>query len=124
MQGDLQDRHNRAAPYWAAALILFGSIGLSTAFLDFGEFWRGYVLDITGPAWNYILVRRLSHAYADTAWTRFFKPLRTFLIFVLAAYAIEFAQYLQLYESTYDAWDLLAYVSLLIPVFLVDAGNR
>ena len=124
MQDDLQARHNRAAPYWAAALIIFGITGISTTFLDFGDFWRGYVLDITGPAWNYILVRRLSHAYADNAWTRFFTPNKTFLIFVLIAYGIELAQYLHLYDSTYDPWDLLAYVSLLIPVFLVDVGTR
>jgi hypothetical protein len=121
---DPQVRHNRAAPYWAAALIVFGTIGISTTFLDFGAFWKGYVLDITGPAWNYILFRGLAHAYSDNAWTRFFTPGRTFLLFVLVAYCIELAQYLQFYESTYDPWDLLAYVSLLVPVFLVDIRTR
>lgn len=117
---DKKKRHNRAAPYWAAALIVFGSIGISTTFLTIGGFWNGYVLDITGPAWNYILFRGLSHAYSDNAWTRFFTPIRTFAIFVLVAYGIEFAQYLKLHDSTFDPWDFLAYVSLLIPLFLID----
>jgi hypothetical protein len=121
---DAQTRHNRAAPYWAVALIVFGLTGVSTAFLDFGAFLKGYVLDITGPAWNYILFRRLSHAYTGNAWIRFFTPTRTLLIFVLVAYGIELAQYHQLYESTYDPWDLLAYISLLIPVYLADLHTR
>ena len=117
-------RHDRAAPCWAAALVITAVVGVSTAFLDFGEFWRGYVLDMTGPAWNYILVRGLYRAYADNAWTRFFTPWRTLALFVTVAWGIELAQYLRLYDSTFDPWDFLAYVSLLIPMFLIDIRNR
>ena len=117
---DQQTRHNRAAPYWAAALITIGSIGLSTTFLDFGAFWKGYVLDITGPAWNYILFRRLSHAYTDNAWTRFFTPRKTVLIFLAACTAIEGAQFLGLYDATFDPHDFLAYISILVPLFIID----
>ena len=121
---DRQTRHNRAAPYWAAALIVTGTIGVSTTFTDFGAFWNGYVLDITGPAWNYILFRQRFHKYSDNVWTRFFKPGRTLLIFVLVAYGIELAQYLQLYDSTFDPWDFFAYVSLLVPIHLIDVLTR
>jgi hypothetical protein len=117
-------RHDKAAPYWAAALIIMVVIGVSVDVLEFGAFWRGYALDITGPAWSYILVRRLSHAYADNAWTRFFTPYRTLTLIILSVYGIELAQYFRLYDSTYDPWDFLAYVSLLIPVFLVDIRTR
>jgi len=119
-----ETRHDKAAPYWAAALVILVVVGVSTTFLDFGAFWRGYVLDMTGPAWSYILVRRLSQAYADNAWTRFFTPCRTLALFVLFAWGIELAQYFQLYDSTYDPWDFLAYVSLLIPTFLLDIRTR
>lgn len=118
---DDRARHDRAAPYWAAALIVLCVVGVSTTFIKLGGFWNGYVLDMTGPAWNYILVRRLSHGYTENAWTRFFTPTRTLVLFVAFAYGVELAQYLELYDSTFDPWDFLAYVSLLLPAYLVDA---
>jgi len=119
-----ETRHEKAAPYWAAALITMVVVGVSADFLEFGPFWQGYVLDITGPAWTYILVRRLSHAYSNNAWTRFFTPYRTLTLIILSVYGIELAQYFRLYDATYDPWDFLAYVSLLIPVFLIDIRTR
>jgi len=88
--------------------------------IDLGPFWRGYVLDMTGPAWNYILFRGLFTYRADNAWTRFFTPRRTLLIFLFVCAGIEAAQYFRLYEATYDPWDFLAYISILVPVFLLD----
>jgi hypothetical protein len=35
---------------------------------------------------------------------------------------IEVAQYFNLYEATYDPWDFLAYVVILIPLFLIDVS--
>ena len=118
--GEKQIRHDKAAPYWAAALVVCCTIGVSTTLVDFGSFWSGYGLDITGPAWNYVLFRGRAHAYARNTWTTFFTPVRTLLIFVCVAYGIELAQYFQLYESTFDPWDLLAYISLLVPMFVID----
>lgn len=111
---------NKAAPYWAAFLVFFTLIGLSTTWFDFGDFWKGYVLDIAGPAWNYILFRNRFTAKRDNRWTRFFKPVRTFLIFSIVCIGIETAQYFELYDSTYDPWDFAAYFSLLVPLFLID----
>jgi len=79
------------------------------------------VLDITGPAWNYILFHGLFTSYIDNVWTRFFTPGRTLLIFLVVYVLIEGAQYLNLYESTYDPWDLLSYVSVLMPLFILDS---
>ena len=112
--------HDAAAPYWAAALAVLCTAGLLSGWLDLGWFWRGYVLDMTGPAWSYILVRGLFTAQADNAWTRFFTPTRTLAVFVAFCAGVEGAQYLGLYDATFDPWDLLAYVSLLVPVFAVD----
>jgi hypothetical protein len=119
-QAEYQKQHDRYAPYWAAAMILFGLAGLAPNWFDTGTFWESFGLDICGPAWNYILFRRLGTAYRDNRWVRFFTPLRTVAIFILVAYGIEGMQYLQWYDSTYDSWDLLAYISLLIPLFLLD----
>lgn len=112
--------HNKYAPYWAAGMFIFGLAGLSTVWFDTGDFWGGYGLDIMGPAWNYILFRGLFTGYRDTKWTRFFTPTRTVIIFILVAYGIEGAQYLEWYDSTFDWYDLLAYVSLLIPLYILD----
>lgn len=116
--------HNRYAPYWAAAMIIFGLAGLSTVWFDTGDFWGGYGLDIMGPAWNYILFRGLFTGYRDTKWTSFFTPTRTLIFFILAAYIIEGAQYLEWYDATFDPFDLIAYISLLFPVYMLDSFQQ
>ena len=114
-------RHDKLAPYWAAGLVVFGVTGLATIWIDLGDFWKGYILDMTGPAWNYILFRGLFTSYAENAWTRFFTPIKTLSIFLLVCAGIEGAQYFNLYEATYDPWDLLSYVVIMIPLFLLDS---
>jgi len=120
----LKKNHNRFAPYWAGAMVIFTLTALSTNWLDWGPFWKGYVLDIFGPAWNYILFRNLFTAYRNTRWTRFFTPWRTLIICVLVLFAIEGAQYLEWYDSTFDPWDFVAYVSLIVPLFVIDLRIR
>lgn len=119
--GSITSIHDRYAPYWAIALIIFGATGLSTIWIDLGSFWNGYVLDITGPAWNYILFRGLFTTEANNTWTRFFTPERTLIIFLLVCIVIETLQYFKIYDSTYDPWDFIAYVSFLIPLFFMDS---
>jgi len=115
-----KSRHDELAPYWAAGLIVLMATGLMSIWIDLGSFWRGYVLDMTGPAWSYILFRGLFTYKADNAWTRFFTPERTLVIFLFVCFGFEGAQYLGLYESTYDPLDFLAYISVLVPVFILD----
>lgn len=117
----MNNKHDQYAPYWAGAMFLLVGTGLATIWLDPGPFWKGYVLDMTGPAWNYILFRGLFTTKAENAWTRFFTPKRTVVIFLFVCFGIETTQYLNLYDATYDPWDLLAYVSILIPLFLIDS---
>ena len=116
----VKSKHDLLAPYWAAGLIALCLTGLSTVWFDFGAFWKGYVLDMTGPAWNYILFRGLNTAKSQNVWFRFFTPIRTLILFLFVCFGIECAQYFELYESTFDPWDYLAYVSLLILLFLMD----
>ncbi|MCD6501307.1 hypothetical protein J7L01_01765 [bacterium] len=113
-------QHDRYAPYWAIALLAFWAVGISTIWIDLGSFWKGYVLDMVGPAWNYILFRGLFTSKANNAWTRFFTPQKTVAIFLIVCVGIETAQHFKLYNATFDAWDFLAYVSILIPLFLID----
>ena len=115
-----KSKHNLSAPYWAIALAVLWAAGLSTIWIDLGAFWKSYVLDMAGPAWNYILFRGLFTGKASNAWTPFFTPKRTLLIFLVVGIRIESAQYFKLYEATFDPLDILAYVSILIPAFLLD----
>jgi len=112
--------HNKQAPYWAAGLALLCGIGLATIWVDGPAFWKGYVLDMTGPAWNYILFRGRFTSQADNQWTRFFTPVRTVTIFIAVCFGIESAQYFHLYDATFDPWDFLAYISFLLPLFILD----
>ena len=120
MISETEYTHNRFAPFWAAGMVVFGTTGLATIWIDLGAFWKSYVLDIMGPAWNYILFRGLFTAWANNLWTRFFTPTRTLIIFLAVCAGIEGAQYLHLYDATYDPWDLLSYCSLLFPLYLLD----
>jgi len=113
-------RHDRLAPYWAAGLAILCGTGLSTIWIDLGAFWKGYVLDMTGPAWNYILFRGRFTYKADNLWTRIFTPKTTVMLFVLVCVGIEGAQFFQLYDATFDPWDFIAYVSVLVPLFILD----
>lgn len=117
---DEQNIHNKYAPYWALALVILCGIGLLTGVLDYGKFWKGYVLDIAGPAWSYILFRNLFRKYTDNQWTRIFTPIRTYTLFLIICFGIENMQYLGLYESTFDSWDYVAYISVLTPIFVLD----
>jgi hypothetical protein len=115
-----KSRHDQYAPYWAVALGVFGVTGLSTNWVDLGTFWSGYVLDILGPAWNYILFRGLFTAKTDNLWTTWFTPVRTLVLLLGICFGIEALQFFEVYDATYDPWDLLAYSSLIMPLFFLD----
>lgn len=112
--------HNKYAPYWAITLVILVTSGLLTIKFDFGKFASGYLLDMVGPAWAYILFRGLYTIKADNRWTRFFTPNLTLLILVAVAFGIETLQYLKIYDSTFDIWDFPAYISILIPLYFLD----
>lgn len=94
--------------------------GLATSWVDGGPVWKGHVLDATGPAWTYILIRLRYTRWVDNAWTRLFTPLRTFVVCAGASWLIEGMQYLGLYDATFDPWDLVAYLVILAPMAVVD----
>lgn len=112
--------HDRNAPFWAVALVLLVAAGLSTTVLDRGELWSGYVLDATGPAWAYILVRLRFTEWVDNGWTRLFTPGRSALLCAGTCWGIELLQYLEVYDATFDPWDLVAYLAILLPLHLAD----
>ena len=113
-------KHDKYAPCWAIAFATLLVTGLFTINLDLGYFWKGYVLDMVGPAWNYILFRGLFTNKVNNIWTRLFTATNTFLILVFVSIGFETIQYFELYDSTFDGWDIVAYISLLIPMYIID----
>ncbi len=124
MNATKADIHNRYAIYWGITFAVCLIAGLSTLLFDPFPFLHGYVLDICGPAWTYILVRGLSREYSEHRWYRIFTPVTTFTIIVVVLYSIEGAQYLKLYNGWYDPWDLAAYVALVLPMFVLDIVQK
>jgi O-antigen ligase len=112
--------HNRFAPYWAILMVICLILGLLTINFKFGKIWNGYVLDVVGPAWTYILFRGLFTKKAENLWTKIFTPTKTFLLLTFVLFVIEFMQYFELYASTFDIFDLIAYVLLLLPIYILD----
>jgi hypothetical protein len=62
-------RRDSYAQWWAIILVILGTAGISSAWIRLGTFWNGYILDMTGPAWNYILFRRLFTVKTENAWS-------------------------------------------------------
>jgi len=79
------------------------------------------VLAIFGPAWNYILIRGLYSRKANQSpFAQHRSPEKTLILIVSICFAIEFAQYLGIYDAHFDPFDFLAYISLLLPCYVVD----
>jgi hypothetical protein len=112
--------HDSERRFWAALLILLCSFGLATGVRPAPGFWSSYVLDMTGPAWGYILLRGLFAKDQQTHLSAFFTPEVTLVFITTACTLIEIAQYLRLYEAHHDPYDFLAYVSLLVPCYVID----
>ena len=106
--------------YWKVAIVTFGTISLATGVVRIPGFWSSYVLDIVGPAWNYILMRGLFSRSQPAMLSRFLPPEAILVIIVAVCFLVEAAQYLQLYEAHYDPFDFIAYVSLVVPCYTID----
>jgi len=106
--------------YWKVSLVMFGTISLATGIIRVPGFWSSYMLDIMGPAWNYILIRGLFSRTQPAMLSRILMPEAALVLIVATCFFVEVAQYLRLYESTYDPFDLVAYVSLIVPCYIID----
>lgn len=100
--------------------MVLGTIGLATACIRGPSFWNGYVLDIVGPAWNYILIRGLFSKSQPAMLSRLVNPEAAFVLITTVCFIVEAAQYLELYDAFYDPHDFLAYVSLMLPCYIID----
>ena len=104
---------------WKISLILFGIISLSTGLSKRPGFWTSYVLDMAGPAWNYILIRG-QYSDKQTFCSFRFGPEFALFLIIGICFLIETSQFFKLYQAHFDPWDYLAYISILIPCYLID----
>ncbi len=86
-------KESKAVIFWKALLICLGIISLSAALFSGTEFWNGYVLDIAGPAWCYVLIRVLFRSDSDRFLGIRFSPEIAFLTILGACFIIEGMQY-------------------------------
>ena len=105
---------------WKIVLVVLAGIGLSTGLVKTPGFWTSYVLDIAAPPWNYILIRGLFTSKKTTFFSIKFKPETAALLIIGIACLIETAQYFKIYAAHFDPYDYIAYISLLLPCYLID----
>jgi hypothetical protein len=105
---------------WKAVVIILGIISLSSGLLKTPGFWSSYLLDITGPAWGYVLLRA-QYKTGDSGFLFVrFSPEGALLTIVTICFAVETAQYFELYKAYFDPYDYLAYISGITIVYLFD----
>jgi len=113
-------KNSRIMLFWKITLILTGSTVLATCLIRIPGFWSSYVLDMAGPAMGYILLRVQYTSKESTFLSFKFTPESAALIIFGICFAIETSQYFKLYEAHFDPFDYVAYISLLVPCFLID----
>ena len=106
--------------FWKISVIALGLISLSTGVLHFGDFWTSYILDITGPAMGYILIRGQYNSKKSSFLSFKFSPDLAALIIIGICIIIETSQYFNLYNAYFDPYDYLAYCSGVLFFYCID----
>ncbi len=116
----MTDSNVRVILFWKISLIMFGSFVLATCLIRVPGFWSSYVLDMVGPAMGYILLRVQYTSKESTFLSFKFTPELAVLLIFGICFVIETSQYFKFYEARFDPYDYVAYISLLLPCFLID----
>ena len=111
---------SKAVRIWKVVLIVLGIVSLSSGLVKTPGFWSSYLLDIAGPAWGYVLLRT-QYIPGDSGFLSIrFSSEMVLMVILIICFLIETAQYLELYDAHFDPYDYLAYISVLLPVYLID----
>jgi hypothetical protein len=106
--------------FWKLLLILLGLLVLTSGLLKAPGFWSSYLLDISGPAMGYVLLRARYSSGNQTFLTLRFSPETALQIVIVICFLIETSQYFKLYPSYFDPFDYLAYISGVVVVYVFD----
>ena len=110
--------------FWKSTLIITGLSGLYAAFGGEPGFRTSYLLDMAGPAWNYILIRGQFNSTGKSILPIQIPPAAAFFLIGGICFIIETMQYFKIYDAHFDPFDYLAYVSLLFPLYLIDRWQQ
>lgn len=112
--------NSKTTLFWKITLIVMGSLVLATCLIRVKGFWSSYVLDMAGPAMGYMLLR-VQYTNRDSTFLSLkFTPECAALLIFGICFLVETSQYFNLYDAHFDAYDYLAYLSFLLPCFLID----
>ena len=75
---------------------------------------------IAGPAWGYVLIRVQYRLNSERFMNIRFSPEIAFLVIVGICFFIETMQFFEIYNSTFDLYDLMAYFSGVLVVYVID----
>jgi hypothetical protein len=114
-----QEIHDRCAPFLAISLVIFATVRLSTNWLDPGAVEMGMYWILWVPPGVMFYSEACLSKTGKAPLFRFFTPAITVLIFVAVCLGTETAQYFKLYNRTFDPFDLVADISLLVPLFIL-----
>jgi len=111
---------SKAVRIWKVVLIVLGIVSLSSGLVKTPGFWSSYLLDIAGPAWGYVLLRT-QYIPGDSGFLSIrFSSEMALMVILIICFLIETAQYFEIYDAHFDPYDYLAYISVLLPVYLID----
>jgi len=116
----MDNNNSRVILFWKITVILLGSTVLATCMIRIPGFWSSYVLDMAGPAMGYIILRVQYTSKESTFLSFKFTPELAALLIFGICFLIETSQFFRIYESHFDPFDYIAYVTLLFPCFLID----
>lgn len=105
-------------------LICF-ALSLGALLVEIDGFWNNYLLDIVFPAFWYLTIRGISQSENASSFLQKLSPTVVFGFLVCLLFTMESGQYFGFYWGTYDPIDFLAYLSVLVPCYLIDIlGHR
>ena len=117
---------NRTSDYrvWNVIVFVLAGILLATELMERPGFWSNYARDLVGPPLIYILFRGL-HRTKRSRKSPHFRTPNVAAAFVLGfCFVVEAAQYLGLYSAHFDPYDLVAYVSGVLPIYVADRWRQ
>ena len=105
--------------WWSVAFFALVAVGLAAGTFQRPGFWSNYVFDIAGPAGAYILLRGL-HRPTQSVLRGYFTPAVAAALVIGFCFLLETGQYFGLYHGHFDPYDLVAYVSGVLPCYVAD----
>ena len=110
---------NRSRLAWRSVAFFAVITGGLTQFVDFPGVVANYWFDMAFPVFIYIYLRKKLKTDESHGSSRI-QPNLALILTIGPAFILETLQYFNWYKGTIDLIDYLAYISLVIPAYLID----